>query len=55
MVSPLYSGEIEIFADRGALGMPLKKVREVTLFVSDCLPMLHAVARDPLGGAVTVL
>ena len=55
MVSPLYSGEIEIFADRGALGMPLKKVREVTLFVSDCLPMLHAVAKEPLGGAVTVM
>ena len=49
------SGEIEIWADRGALGMPLKKVREVTLFVSDCLHMLHAVAKEPLGGAVTVL
>ena len=55
VVSPLYSGEIEIFADQSALGMPLKKVREVTLFVSDCLHMLHAVAKEPLGGAVTVM
>ena len=55
MVSPLYSGEIEIFADRGALGMPLKKVREVTLILAWRLPMLHAVAKEPLGGAVTVM
>ena len=49
------SGEIEILADRGALGMPLWRGKEVTLFVSDCLPMLHAVARDPLGGAVNFM
>ena len=54
-VPPPYSGEIEIWADRGALGMPLWRGKEVTLFVSDCLPMLHAVAKEPLGGAVTVL
>ena len=29
--------------------------KEVTLFLSDCLKMLHAVAREPLGGAVTVM
>ena len=55
MVSPLYSGEIEIFADRGALGMPLWRGKEVTLFVSDCLHMLHAVAKEPLEGAATVM
>ena len=49
------SGEIEIFADRGALRMPVWLGVEVTLFLSDCLHMLHAVARDPLGGAVTVM
>ena len=49
------SGEIEIFADRGALGMPLWRGKEVTLFVSDCLHMLHAVAKEPLEGAATVM
>jgi len=55
VVTPLCSGEIEIWADRGALGMPLWRGKEVTLFVSDCLHMLHAVAKEPLGGAVTVM
>ena len=55
MVSPLYSGEIEIFADRGALGMPLWRGKEVTLNLLVRLHMLHAVAKEPLGGAVTVL
>ena len=49
------SGEIEIWADRGALGMPLWMGKEVTLILSDCLHMLDAVAKEPLGGAVTVL
>ena len=55
MVSPLYSGEIEIFADRGAFGMPLWRGKEVTLFLLDRLHMLYAVAKEPLGGAVTVM
>ena len=48
-------GAIEILAYRVALGMPLWMGKGLTLFLSDCLQMLHAVARDPLGGAVTVI
>ena len=55
MVSPLYSGEIEIWADRGALGMPVWLGVEVTFFLSDCLHMLQAVAKEPLEGAMTFL
>ena len=55
MVSPLYSGEIEIWADRGALGMPLWRGKEVTLILAWRLSMLHAVAKEPLEGAVTVM
>ena len=55
MVSPLYSGEIEILADRGALGMPLWMGKEVTLILLGRVHMLHAVSMEPIGGAVNVM
>ena len=49
------SGEIEILADRGALGMPLWMGVEITLILLGRVHMLHAVGMEPLGGAVTVM
>ena len=49
------SGAIEILADWGALRMPLWMGKEVTLFLSDRLYMLHVGSIVALEGAVNVI